>query len=856
MKTAKILFILFILLAFSTIAQAAKMFGATSLTGGGTGALDKINGSSLSDGDGAIVITGNQSYTYTLDADSALAESLPSIISPDTNAGDKRWILVKETSYVINVKDAPYFATGNGSTDDRAAITAADTASSGEPLYFPAGNYRIASNLTISNVIILSAGAYLEPDASVQITCDAYADIGQYQAFTYAAGSYILLNDNDCIYGVWFGIDSANSDNITALNWATACLQPGQDFQLPEGDLIVTDQWTLDNDAVTGSKTNCTFRGYGGPYGVHDVAHRGTFLFRQGEADDTDAVLEIENTMGLRFEDMGFDANDLAEWCVRIDPNGSPVSRLEFVRCNFIDANSHNVFCTYTGAVSQIDEIAFEHCWFRNAGIDSFYANAPSMVAPVFRHCGFYGGDKDPRSHISLIGCANHTKIEDCLFFDADLNHAEGGNGAGYTIYMNGSSISLDNVDMQNSYGAIYSEAAGSYGCTIKNLYCDGEYDGTSNAGDSIVLGQAVPSTLENIFLGHGGVEIAGGQPPYILVSAIDINDGDWGTNAAARRIGPGYIDDGAQTGERYFALVNGQRIFSTDGYPGGGGPYVIGDYFFNSAPSIGEDAGWITTGAGSPGTGKGFGIIGLNDIIYYNGTQLGIGASPVVGPLLTVSNSDSIARFICTRDQTSQDLIEYYHNSATPQDNDNAFIVFTADSDTTARAISAAIGIVSEDVTHASRQGGLFFAPSNAGVRTEYMRLTAAGYLGIYTTEPNCPLDVNDTAQVENLIVDYFISHGVTADITAVNPGGQGDGVLTTEINEISTVGTADDAVTMPVAVAGRVCRIANNGANQLEIWPNTDDDVGAGANTSVTLAAGSNVTYIAYDGTNWESF
>jgi len=108
----------------------------------------------------------------------------------------------------------------------------------------------------------------------------------------------------------------------------------------------------------------------------------------------------------------------------------------------------------------------------------------------------------------------------------------------------------------------------------------------------------------------------------------------------------------------------------------------------------------------------------------------------------------------------------------------------------------------------------------------------------------------------MENLTVDYFVNHGVTAGITAVNPGGQGDGVLTTEINVVSTVGTADDAVTLPVAVVGRVCRIANNGANQLEIWPNTDDDAGAGANTAVTLASGSNATYIAYDGTNWELF
>jgi len=100
------------------------------------------------------------------------------------------------------------------------------------------------------------------------------------------------------------------------------------------------------------------------------------------------------------------------------------------------------------------------------------------------------------------------------------------------------------------------------------------------------------------------------------------------------------------------------------------------------------------------------------------------------------------------------------------------------------------------------------------------------------------------------------ILRQSVTAGIAAVNPGGQGDGALTSNINEIATVGTADDAVTLPSAAAGMIIRIINNGANQLEIWPASGDNTGAGVNTAVTLAAGSNVTYIAYDATNWEQF
>jgi len=33
-------------------------------------------------------------YFYVLDVDSAVVESSPDVISPDANAGDKRWVLV------------------------------------------------------------------------------------------------------------------------------------------------------------------------------------------------------------------------------------------------------------------------------------------------------------------------------------------------------------------------------------------------------------------------------------------------------------------------------------------------------------------------------------------------------------------------------------------------------------------------------------------------------------------------------------------------------------------------------------------------------------------------------------------
>ena len=69
-----------------------KWLPASSLIGGEEGALDAIDGSELSDGDRAVVIA-DRVYFYILNGDSYAPETPPYIISPDSNAGDKRWIM-------------------------------------------------------------------------------------------------------------------------------------------------------------------------------------------------------------------------------------------------------------------------------------------------------------------------------------------------------------------------------------------------------------------------------------------------------------------------------------------------------------------------------------------------------------------------------------------------------------------------------------------------------------------------------------------------------------------------------------------------------------------------------------------
>lgn len=91
----KKLFLLFVCVLFlAAPALATDYYPCTALTGGGTGALDAIDGSGLESGDVAFVTTSAALYSYRVDATSGAAESSPDVISPDDNAGTKRWLLV------------------------------------------------------------------------------------------------------------------------------------------------------------------------------------------------------------------------------------------------------------------------------------------------------------------------------------------------------------------------------------------------------------------------------------------------------------------------------------------------------------------------------------------------------------------------------------------------------------------------------------------------------------------------------------------------------------------------------------------------------------------------------------------
>ena len=95
-----------------------------------------------------------------------------------------------------------------------------------------------------------------------------------------------------------------------------------------------------------------------------------------------------------------------------------------------------------------------------------------------------------------------------------------------------------------------------------------------------------------------------------------------------------------------------------------------------------------------------------------------------------------------------------------------------------------------------------------------------------------------------------------VAAGLTASTTQTQGQGALVAAINQVSTCANLNDVRTLPVARAGLVCIVANDGAQTLQVFPASGDKIDAGAtDVSTTIATGKRRIFWALDATTWIS-
>ena len=137
--------------------MSTTVYKKSAITGGGATALDGIDGAGLLDSDMAFVTLSGVLYVYILDADDAGVEASPTRITPDANAGDKRWLL--QDAYLMNV-------TASAAELNLADGSVAGTAVASKLLC-------LGADKNIDTIAIAASGLKIGAGAGTAVTADA-----------------------------------------------------------------------------------------------------------------------------------------------------------------------------------------------------------------------------------------------------------------------------------------------------------------------------------------------------------------------------------------------------------------------------------------------------------------------------------------------------------------------------------------------------------------------------------------------------------------------------------------------------------------------------------------------------------
>ncbi len=206
---------IFVFLNPQSAFAASKIYGFTALTGGGSGALDAIDGTALQNQDMAVGVVGGISYTYYLNSTSGVSESSPLVIVPDTNPGTKRWVRGSITNdYTVDALS--YGETFTRATIEAAAVSIGTTNLT--TLLLRPGTWVISSNLDLSaytNITLdIVPGAILQIATGTTTTIGRMDEYGLHQRFNCVGTGKIVFTQGaiTVAYPEWWGVDGTADD--------------------------------------------------------------------------------------------------------------------------------------------------------------------------------------------------------------------------------------------------------------------------------------------------------------------------------------------------------------------------------------------------------------------------------------------------------------------------------------------------------------------------------------------------------------------------------------------------------------------------------------------------------------------
>ena len=134
------------------------------------------------------------------------------------------------------------------------------------------------------------------------------------------------------------------------------------------------------------------------------------------------------------------------------------------------------------------------------------------------------------------------------------------------------------------------------------------------------------------------------------------------------------------------------------------------------------------------------------------------------------------------------------------------------------------------------------YYDGSATGGSDVWVFFTPVEGMRLWANDTNFAWEFNGT--VWTSLLRFSTQSGITASTTQT----QGQQPLTRTINEISTCANANDVVTAPALEAGMPLTVINNGAQTLDVFPASGDDLGGGVDTAVSITAGNLAKFECY--------
>ena len=310
-------------------------------------------------------------------------------------------------------------AVGDGSADDRTAIDSTISASDNSTVLFPTGTYRISSDLTFSEGVVLEfdPGAKLSIDSGVTVTINGFIEDTKFQIFS-GAGTVAGTPGVDFVRPEWWGAVGDGSTDCTVAIQAAIDLAGFINgiVAFLDGDYKVTSRLTVEGHSVSLVGASRVYSVIDS-YVVGDAAlymDNGDFLIRnmkitakgsaitdagskgiqidatQGKIEDAE-VYNFQAGTGLWLNPRSWSLGFYGVRIMRCDTGvviNDACNDLSFVDCALDRPGSVGVL--YQDGTS--DQISFTNCIFSASGGVGFQTTA-HIQSLSFSGCYFEAGD-------------------------------------------------------------------------------------------------------------------------------------------------------------------------------------------------------------------------------------------------------------------------------------------------------------------------------------------------------------------------------------------------------------------------------------------------------------------------------